>query len=310
VSAFLQPSEEKGMETIFAGIIPPMLTPLTPDERIDCPAVERLVNFLIGHGVHGLFILGSIGEGAFLRPAEKRTLAEATIAAARGRVPVIVGVLEPGTEKVIEGMRLLALPGIAAYVVTTPYYYGGFSPTHLREHFRRVASAADRPILAYNIPQNTHVTMKADLMCELADVPNIAGVKDSAGDWLEDQVLLLRPRRTGFAIFQGNQVYAGVSLLAGADGLVPGHANIWPDLLVQMYDAALRKELAPVWHAQARLNELMTLRARAPIHTFKVVAQALGLMGDTVVAPLPRLSAEEARQCVTAHRAIGLPVDS
>jgi 4-hydroxy-tetrahydrodipicolinate synthase len=172
-----------------------------------------------------------------------------------------------------------------------------------------VAGAADRPILAYNIPQNTHVTMKADLMGELADVPNIAGVKDSAGDWFEDQVLLLRPRRAGFAVFQGNQAYAGVSLLAGADGLVPGHANIWPDLLVEMYDAARRNEMGPVWGAQARLNDLMALRARAPIHTFKVVAQALGLMGDTVAAPLPRLSAEEARQCVAAHAAVGLPLD-
>ncbi len=297
------------MVPTFAGIIPPMLTPLTPDERIDGPAVERLVNFLIDHGVHGLFILGSIGEGAFLRPAEKRRLAEATLAAAGGRVPVIAGVLEPGTAQVIEGMRLLALPGIAAYVVTTPYYYGSYPPANLREHFRRVAEAADRPILAYNIPQNTHVTMKADLMADLADVPNIVGVKDSAGDWFEDQMLLLRPRRKGFAIFQGNQAFAGVSLLAGADGLVPGHANIWPDLLVGMYDAARRNEIEPVWQAQARLNDLMALRARAPIYTFKAVAQALGLMGDTVAAPLPRLSGEEARQCVAAHAAIGLPLD-
>jgi len=296
------------MEQAFAGIIPPSLTPLTPDERIDSPAVERLVNFLIGHGVHGLFILGSIGEGAFLRPAEKRKLVEVTVAAAAGRVPVIAGVLESSTERVIEEMARLALSGVAAYVVTTPYYYGGFSPRDLREHFRRVASATDRPVLAYNIPQNTHVAMKADLMLELASVPNIAGVKDSAGDWFEDQVLLLRQRPPGFAIFQGNQVYAGVSLLAGADGLVPGHANIWPDLLVGMYEAALRKETAAVWTAQARLNELMILRARAPIHTFKVIAHALGLMGDSVAAPLPRLTAEEARQCVAAHGAIGLPL--
>ena len=192
-------------------------------------------------------------------------------------------------------------------VALVTYYYGGFGPGNLREHFRRVAGAADRPILAYNIPQNTHVTMKADVMFQLAEVPNIVGVKDSAGDWFEDQTLLHRPRPAGFAVFQGSQVYAGVSLLAGADGLVPGHANIWPDLLVGMYDAALRKEPGPVWNAQARLNELMTLRARAPFHTFKVVAQALGLMGDTVVAPLPRLTAEEARQCVAAHAAIGLP---
>jgi 4-hydroxy-tetrahydrodipicolinate synthase len=145
-------------------------------------------------------------------------------------------------------------------------------------------------------------------MLELASVPNIAGVKDSAGDWFEDQMILLRQRPPGFAVFQGNQVYAGVSLLAGADGLVPGHANIWPDLLVGMYEAALRKETAAVWTAQARLNELMTLRARAPIHTFKVIAQAVGLMGDIVATPLPRLSAEEARECVAAHAAIGVPL--
>ena len=296
------------MKQSFAGIIPPMLTPLTPDERIDGPAVERLVNFLIGHGVHGLFILGSIGEGAFLRSSEKRKLAEATVAAAAGRVPVIAGVLESSTERVIEEMARLAHPGIAAYVVTTPYYYGGFAPRDLREHFCRVASATDKPILAYNIPQNTHVAMKAELMLELASVPNIAGIKDSAGDWFEDQMLLLRQRPPGFAVFQGNQVYAGVSLLAGADGLVPGHANIWPDLLVGMYEAALRKETAAVWAAQARLNELMTLRARAPIHTFKVIAQALGLMGDSVAAPLPRLNAEEARQCIAAHAAAGFPI--
>ena len=294
------------MDKIFAGIIPPMLTPLTTDERIDAPAVERLVNFLIGHGVHGLFILGSIGEGAFLRSAEKRKLAEATLAAAAGRVPVIAGVLECSTERVIEEMARLALPGIAAYVVTTPYYYGGFAPRDLREHFRRVASATDKPILAYNIPQNTHVAMKAELMLDLASLPNIAGIKDSAGDRFEDQLLLLRQRPPGFAVFQGNQGYAGVSLLAGADGLVPGHANIWPDLLVGMYDAALRKEVAAVWAAQARLNDLMTLRARAPIHTFKVIAQALGLMGDSVTVPLPRLTAEEARQSIAAHAAIGL----
>jgi len=296
------------MDKVFAGIIPPMLTPLTPDERIDGPGVERLVNFLIGHGVHGLFILGSIGEGAFLRSAEKRRLAEATVAAAAGRVPVIAGVLECSTERVIEEMGRLALPGIAAFVVTTPYYYGGFAQRDLREHFRRVATAADRPVLAYNIPQNTHVAMKAELMLDLASVPNIAGIKDSAGDWFEDQMLLLPPRPAGFAVFQGNQVYAGVSLLAGADGLVPGHANVWPDLLVGMYDAARRHEVAAVFSAQAQLNALITLRARAPIHTFKVVAQALGLMGDTVAAPLPRLGPEEARQCVAAHAAIGVPL--
>ena len=292
----------------LAGVIPPMLTPLTATEEVDHPAVQRLVDFLIAGGVHGLFILGSLGEGAYLRSAVKRELAEITVRAAAGRVPVIAGVLETSTARVVEDMKRLALPGIAAYVVTTPYYYGGFGAGDLREHFRRVAEATDRPILAYNIPVNTHVTMKAELMLQLAGIPNIVGVKDSGGDWFEDQLLLLRQRPAGFRVFQGNQTYSGVSLLAGADGLVPGHANVCPELLVEMYAAAQRQDAAAVWAAQARLNDLMCLRAKAPIHTYKVIAQALGLMGDTVAAPLPRLSPEEVRQTRAAHARLGVPI--
>lgn len=294
--------------TRFSGIIPPVISPLTPEEGVDRPAVKRLVNFLIAGGVHGLFILGSMGEGPYLRPSVRRELAEATIEAAAGRVPVLAGVLEASTTRVVEEVRRLAVPGIAAYVVTTPYYYGGFSTGELREHFCRVAEATDLPILAYNIPQNTHVSMKAEFMLQLSDLPQVIGVKDSSGDWFEMQLLLLRQRSPSFRVFQGNQIYAGVSLLAGADGLVPGHANVCPDLLVSMYDAAQRKDAPAVWAGQARLNELLRLRGRAPIHTYKLIAQALGLMGDTVAAPLPRLGAEEARQCVAAHAAVGLAV--
>jgi 4-hydroxy-tetrahydrodipicolinate synthase len=150
--------------------------------------------------------------------------------------------------------------------------------------------------------------MKAALMLELGDLPKVAGVKDSSGDWFENQLLLLRPRPQGFSVFQGNQIYCGASLLAGGDGLVPGHANVWPQLLVGMYQAAQRKETEAVWAAQAQLNALLALRGRAAIHTYKVIAQALGLMGDTVTTPLPRLGAEEAKQTLAAHAAIGLPL--
>ena len=130
------------METTHvAGIIPPVITPLTHDEGVDRPAVKRLVEFLIGGGVHGLFILGSMGEGPYLRPAVRRDMAEATVEAAAGRVPVITGVIESSTARVQEEMLRLALPGVEAYVVTTPYYYGGFSAGELQEHFRRVAGS-------------------------------------------------------------------------------------------------------------------------------------------------------------------------
>jgi len=146
------------METTrFAGIIPPLLTPLTPEEGVDRPAVKRFVESLIAGGVHGLFILGSMGEGAYLRPAVRQEMVEATVEAAAGRVPVIAGVLESGTARMLEEMRRLALPGVAAYVVTIPYYYGDSALASCRSIFgewQEPRIGRSSPITSRRIPMS------------------------------------------------------------------------------------------------------------------------------------------------------------
>ena len=284
-----------------------MITPLTADERLDRPAVGRLVNVLIQGGVDGIFILGSMGEGPMVRPSVRAELAEATVEAAAGRVPVISGVLEPSTARVIEEIHNLSGRGLEGYVVTTPFYFGGYNSEELGSHFRRVAEASDLPVLLYNIPVNTKVSFGADLVLKLADVPNIAGIKDSSGDWAEVQAILAK-RDPGFIVLQGNQTYAGISMLAGADGLVPGHANIYPQLLAELVATGRKGDVAATMAVQARLDALMRLRGRTPVHGYKLILKTMGMMEDNVASPLPRLTSQEAEKFLAANIAAGLPL--
>ncbi len=297
------------MTLSLAGIVVPMITPLTADECVDHPAVYRLVDFLIEGGVDGIFVLGSIGEGPYLRRFVRQDLVETTVEAAANRVPVIAGVLEAGTARVVEEMRALEGRGISGYVVTSPFYFGGYRNDELLGHFQRIADAAALPIILYSIPQNTGVPLSADLVAQLARVPNIVGVKDSSGDWAEVQRLLLN-RIPSFTVLQGMQTLAAVSLLAGADGLVPAHANICPGLLVGLMDAGRRRDVPALFAHQAQLDRLTMLRGRASVHSYKVVTKALGLTEDHVSSPLPRLGEEEARRFLADCVAAGLQLDA
>ena len=296
------------MTAEFSGVVVPMITPLTEDEGLDRPSVRKMVDFLVDAGVHGLFILGSIGEGAVLRPAVRHELAELVVEAAAGRVPVIAGAIEASTARVVDEIRALAGRGLSGYVATTPFYFGGYNDGELHGHFARIAEAADLPVLLYNIPQNTKVPLSADLAIRLSQVGNIAGVKDSSGDWAQVQSILLN-RPSGFRVLQGNQSLSAISILAGADGLVPGHANVWPQLLIELMASARKGDMSAAFACQARLDRAVRLRGRAVVHTFKAIAKAQGLIsGDYMASPAPRLSTAEVDSLLQGSAAAGLQI--
>lgn len=291
----------------FHGLIIPMLTPLDAEERLDRPAVSRFVEFLLAGGADALFILGTNGEGATLRPAVRHAVAEATVEAARGRVPVLAGVLEPGTARVIDEIRALAGRGLAGYVATVPFYFPWYGEADIRDHFRKIADAADQPLLLYNIPQATKLSLKADSVLQLAGHPNIVGLKDSSGDWAEFQAVLFRRPDPAFAVLQGIHQLSAVSLLAGGDGLVPGYANMHPKLLADMIAAAGAGNIEATLAHQATLDQLLRVRGRANIHSNKLLCKIQGLMDDHVTAPLPRLTPQEAEKFLAECRALGFP---
>lgn len=291
----------------FVGVYPPVITPLTEDEELDHEGVRKHIDFVVNAGVDGIFILGSIGEGPFVRPSVAAAMAEATVEAVAGRVPVIAGVIEPSTSRTIDAVKNLSGRGLAGYVAAAPFYFGGYVNRELDKHFRKIADAADLPVLLYNIPVNTKTPMNADLVLGLQNHPNIAGIKDSSGDWPEVQPVLLNKEKD-FVFLQGNQYMCAVSLMMGAEGLVPGHANVWPRLVVDLMKAGKEKDWPALFKLQNTLDKLVKLRGRAPNYTYKIVTKAMGLTQDYVSTPLPVLTPEETDRFIKASIELGVPI--
>ena len=291
----------------FVGVYPPVITPLTADEELDREGVKRHIDFVVNAGVDGIFILGSIGEGPFVRPSVAAAMAEATVEAVAGRVPVIAGVIEPSTPRTIDAVKNLSGRGLAGYVAAAPFYFGGYINRELDKHFRKIADAADLPVLLYNIPVNTKTPMNADLVLGLQNHPNIAGIKDSSGDWPEVQPVLFNKEKD-FVFLQGNQYMCAVSLMMGAEGLVPGHSNVWPRLVVDLMKAGKEKDWPTLFKLQNTLDKLVKLRGRAPNYTYKIVTKAMGLTEDYVSTPLPVLTPEETDRFIKASIELGVPI--
>ena len=291
----------------FHGVVPPTITALDAHENLDRAGMARLVEHQISGGSHGIFVLGTNGEGPCLRDAVRRDVCEVAVETARGRVPVIAGVLQPSTARVIDDMKLLEGTGVAAFVATTPYYFGGYNSDELVGHYRRLADATDLPILIYNIPQNTKVPVNADAVLKIAEDPRIVGVKDSSGNWAEVQRMILERPREDFVILQGNQQMAAISLVLGADGLVPGFANVHPRLLADLYDAVQRGATAEAFGIQKQVDAFLRIRGRATLHGTKLLAAHLGLIEANLTAPLPRMNPDEAQRYLDACLAAGFP---
>jgi 4-hydroxy-tetrahydrodipicolinate synthase len=291
----------------FYGVVPPTITALDAQENLDRAGMARLVEHQISGGSHGIFVLGTNGEGPCLRDAVRREVCEVAVETARGRVPVIAGVLQPSTARIIDDMKLLEGTGIEAFVATTPYYFGGYNSDELVGHYRRLADATDLPLLIYNIPQNTKVPVNADAVLKIAEDPRIVGVKDSSGNWSEVQRMILERPREDFVILQGNQQMAAISLVLGADGLVPGFANVHPRLLADLYDAVQRGAIAEAFAIQKQVDAFLRIRGRATLHGTKVLAAHLGLIEAHLTAPLPRMNPDEAQRYLAACLAAGFP---
>ncbi|HVR64561.1 MAG TPA: 4-hydroxy-tetrahydrodipicolinate synthase [Polyangia bacterium] len=199
----------------FSGVWLPIVTPFL-DGEIDYVSYERLVEHYIQRGVHGIIPVGTTGESPTIDEAEVDQLVERTIATVAGRVPIVVGVGGNDTRKVVKAVERLERHAVQGILSVCPYYSKP-SQDGLREHFTRIAAATDRPILIYNIPYRTGVNLANETLLALAELPNIAGVKDSSGN-VQQSLELLRRRPSGFAVLTGEDAYFYTMLANGAEG--------------------------------------------------------------------------------------------
>lgn len=238
------------------GVIPPMISPLTTSGQVDVEAVGRVADYILAGGCSGLFVLGGVGEGAWLSTAQRGGIVEATVRATAGRVPVLVGLMLPGTAPARDAALQAAEAGADALVVGTPYYFGVDAASQQR-HVEAILSATPLPVLLYNIPQCTHQPLARETVAALAAEPRILGVKDSWGDLPYFQSLLtLKLERPNFRVLQGHEHAAMASLLLGADGLIPGLGNVAPRVLVALVRAARAGDITSCQRLHAQIFEL------------------------------------------------------
>lgn len=254
----------------FRGVVPPVATPLNTDGSVDHASLGALVEHLIGAGVDGLFALGSTGETAYFTDDQRVQIVETIVRTTAGRVPIIAGAIELTAPRIIEVARRLTAAGVDAIVTTAPLYTLN-SVTEIADHFRAVAAAIDVPLWAYDVPVRVHTKLGLDVLVKLGTEGVIEGVKDSSGDDVGFRRLIAANAAAGhpLQLLTGHEVVVDAMALAGADGVVPGLANVDAAGYVRLWEAVTRDDWEAARREQERLNRV-----------FDIVFQPQGLSGD------------------------------
>ncbi len=277
------------METKIKGIIPPLVTPLRDGETVDPDALRQLISFLIAKRVHGVFALGSTGEFPALTDVQKRIVMETIIDSARRTVPVLIGITEPGTQRVLQWLRCPEASGASAFVVAPPYYFR-HSDQELISHFLTIADQSPIPLILYNIPQTTQNFLSLTVIQTLADHPNIIGIKDSTGDMSFFSRLTDALSDRPFTVLQGDDHLVALSLIRGASGAINSSSNPVPEWFVALYDAVTHSQWQTALKFQRKIDELVgLLESLSFLPALKAGLTLRGIPVGAVTAPLQPL---------------------
>ena len=275
---------------MLQGIIPPVVTPMLADESIDLPGLRAHIDFLLGHGVHGIFVLGTTGEFYALDEFEKQAVTAATVEHCSGRTPVYVGTGAESLREVLRLTKMAEREGVQGVSVITPYF---IKPTQseLYDHFRRVAESTRVDVVLYNNPATCGgVSIEPDTVARLAEIPNIVGIKDSSGD-LQNTLELIQRTPCSFSVLIGRDTLLLAALMFGAKGAIPATCNIAPEFCVGIYESHRRGDIEAARQFQTRLSPVRMALTLATGNG--AVKEAMALLGRPAgpnrrpISPLP-----------------------
>src|SRR5580692_1042134 len=225
----------------WSGVFPAATTQFDQDLEVDIAATQRVQKALLRDGVHGLVLMGTVGEGNSLSATEKRDVLEAAVEASEGKVPVIAGVSELTTAAAVSFARDAERIGASGLMVLPAMVYVP-TPAELEYHFRTVAAATGLPIMLYNNPPSYRVNIDIPTLDRLSNVPNIVALKESAPDSrrFTDVINAFGDRFTLFAGLD-DVVFEGLTL--GAKGWVSGLTNAFPAESLRLYELLRKGDL-------------------------------------------------------------------
>lgn len=272
-----------------AGVIPPMVTPMTETGEINIESLRTYTEELVQGGVHGLLPVGSTGEFSSLTREQRASVIE-TVVDRSGTCPVLAGCGGTSLENVRRYLADAAAAGADAGVVVTPYFLET-TQASLSRYYERLADDTPLPIYIYNIPQYSNVCLTVETVTDLADRSEIVGMKDSTADFAYF-VDVLNSVPDSFNVLQGSTILSTPSIDYGADGLVAGPANIFPGLVTEFYEEHQRGDRARIQEIlQSVIAPIITAVRPVPASVaFKYLLSKDGLeMGEPLV-PLPSMT--------------------
>ncbi|MFF2846599.1 dihydrodipicolinate synthase family protein [Streptomyces sp. NPDC058001] len=280
---------------LLAGVMVPLVTPMDRPGRPSASAADALLGALAATGVRGLMLFGSNGEGPLLPTAHLGDFAAAVARRWRELTqdgPVLVNVTAPGTVEALARARAV-LPARPDALVLSPPVYFHHRHDEIVAHYAALADLGV-PVVAYNAPRYSNPLTPA-LLDALTDLAHVVGVKDSSGDLaLFGHAVAAARRRPGFGVSQGAERQALDALRLGADGVVPGVANLAPDVAVELFRAHREGRDGDARHAQHLLDNVLALHTVRPgVPAVKAVLAARGLCPPHVAMPFTPCSDEE-----------------
>ena len=289
---------------MFKGSIVALITPFK-NGKVDREAFQRLVDWQIKQGTHGLVPCGTTGESPTLSHEEHKLVVELCVEAAAKRVPVIAGTGSNNTAEAIDLAKHAKMVGADAQLTVTPYYN---KPTQegMYQHYKALHDAAELPIVIYNIPPRSVVDMSVETMARLAKLPRIVGVKDATMD-------LARPLKTRlacgekFSILSGEDATALALLAQSGDGCISVTANVAPRLCADLHEAWQKGDFAKA----RRLNELVmplhdALFCETSPSPVKYAASLLGVATPDVRLPMVPATDNARKRVQAAMEHVGL----
>ncbi|MGD9562434.1 MAG: dihydrodipicolinate synthase family protein [Pyrinomonadaceae bacterium] len=275
------------------GIIPPIGTPVADDERVDEMGLRNLVRYLIEGGVHGIFANGTMGCFALLSDLEQMRLIDIVVDETQGRVPVIAGVSDTGTKRVLTKVKEVEKLKVD-YVTAVPPYYYKLTQEQGKGFFRDVAAASGVPVFVYNNPYLTKLDLDIKSIAELADEPNIVGLKETSQDCNRWTDLFEELGNREFDLFFGTELLMPQCLMMGADGVIGGAHNMAPRIAVELYDAVCARDFDIALARSRTLKKLCGVFQYGDIWGgFEAALQLLGICDKTTLEPYSSCNAED-----------------
>ncbi len=287
-------------EKKYRGVVVPMVTPVTEKGKVDVPAVEKIVEMFAQSGVAPL-LLGTTGEGNSVPKDEAVVLVETAVRVAGRRIMVYAGLTGNCFSEQLTQAEAYHRAGADVIVATLPTYYA-LTPPQMYNYYKTLADSITGPLMLYNILATTHMSIPLDVVRQLADHPNIVGLKDSERNIERmTECIAFTKDRPDFSFFCGCAALSAQTLALGADGIVPSGGNVIPDMYQQLFLAGVRGDGAEAERLQKATADVCEIYQKGrtlgdSLAALKVMMQTKQLCDPWMLMPLLRLPKDEEKE--------------